>query len=211
MIYFQKFLGFTLLFSFFSMIPEVMASTTATKQVPCSLQNPTDPRDDTTGICTIRYGTLSAAGPGFRDVSWPNGRRTNILLFSATGGSRSASRPNVQIDGSKSVVVNSNCDNETYLLQDQTIMKIEFNQCRSQQSGSDAVRTYWAGRLRITGSVQHVCNVLLPRGPGIGKKHDYPDEASLWNDLGCSGLYCDLEEVDCRKSLRPQWAKPDVY
>jgi hypothetical protein len=63
--------------------------------------------------------------------------------------------------------------------------------------------------LKITGNRQHVCNVLLPRGPGIGGSFFYPSEESLWKGLRCKELYCDLSDVKCRISLRSQWSKPD--
>jgi Caspase domain len=71
------------------------------------------------------------------------------------------------------------------------------------------VKTYVAGALKITGNRQHVCNVLLPRGPGIGGSFSYPDEEAIWKDLRCKELYCDLSKSTCRTSLKPQWAKPD--
>ena len=63
--------------------------------------------------------------------------------------------------------------------------------------------------LKITGNRRHVCNVLLPRGPGIGGTFFYPSEESLWKGLRCKELYCDLSDVKCRISLRSQWSKPD--
>lgn len=63
--------------------------------------------------------------------------------------------------------------------------------------------------LRITGNRQHVCNVLLPRGPGIGGSFFYPSEAAMWKTMRCEELYCNLTDVTCRISLRSQWAKPD--
>jgi hypothetical protein len=63
--------------------------------------------------------------------------------------------------------------------------------------------------LKITGNRKHTCNVLLPRGPGIGGSFFYPSEASLWQELRCPELYCNLNDVNSRISLRSQWAKPN--
>jgi hypothetical protein len=68
---------------------------------------------------------------------------------------------------------------------------------------------YEVGALKITGTRQHVCNVLLPRGPGIGGSFSYPEEEGLWTHLRCQELYCDLSQSTCRTSLKPQWTKPD--
>lgn len=75
---------------------------------------------------------------------------------------------------------------------------------------NDEIQTYTAGVLKITGTRQHACNVLLPRGPGIGSDFFYGDEAALWQKLQCQELYCNLDNPRCRTSLKPQWAKPDV-
>lgn len=75
---------------------------------------------------------------------------------------------------------------------------------------SEEIQTYTAGVLKITGTRQHACNVLLPRGPGIGSDFFYGDEAALWQQLQCQELYCNLDNPRCRTSLKPQWAKPDV-
>lgn len=75
---------------------------------------------------------------------------------------------------------------------------------------NDEIQTYTAGVLKITGTRQHACNVLLPRGPGIGSDFFYGDEAALWQQLQCQELYCNLDNPRCRTSLKPQWAKPDV-
>lgn len=77
-------------------------------------------------------------------------------------------------------------------------------------SNNDEIQTYTAGVLKITGTRQHACNVLLPRGPGIGSDFFYSDEAALWQQLQCQELYCNLDNPRCRISLKPQWAKPDV-
>lgn len=77
-------------------------------------------------------------------------------------------------------------------------------------SSNDEIQTYTAGVLKITGTRQHACNVLLPRGPGIGSDFFYGDEAALWQQLQCQEFYCNLDNPRCRTSLKPQWAKPDV-
>lgn len=77
------------------------------------------------------------------------------------------------------------------------------------QVASSESRTYTAGNLTITGDTQHVCNLLLPRGPGIGSPFFYPEEEALWQELECATLYCDLSDVGCRTSLKSQWAFPD--
>ncbi|XHX77078.1 MAG: caspase domain-containing protein [Stenomitos frigidus ULC029] len=71
------------------------------------------------------------------------------------------------------------------------------------------VKTYTAGALKITGNRQHTCDVLLPRGPGIGGSFSYPDEEAIWKNLRCQELYCDLSGAGCRTSLKSQWAEPD--
>lgn len=77
------------------------------------------------------------------------------------------------------------------------------------ENNNNEVRTYTVGGLTITGDRQHVCNVLLPRGPGIGGSFFYSDENALWKDLQCEKLYCDLSNASCRTSLKSQWAHPD--
>lgn len=86
-----------------------------------------------------------------------------------------------------------------------------FNRSPSPNNATtdNAVKTYTADALTITGNRQHVCNVLLPRGPGIGGSFFYPGEETLWKDLRCEELYCNLSDANCRTSLKPQWAKPD--
>lgn len=74
---------------------------------------------------------------------------------------------------------------------------------------SDPVYTYTVGALEITGDRTHVCNVLLPRGPGIGGDFFYPEEANLWASLNCPELYCNLADGVCRDSLKSVWADPD--
>jgi len=73
----------------------------------------------------------------------------------------------------------------------------------------DEVITYDADGVIITGNRQHVCNVLLPRGPGIGGEFFSGAEKALWEGLQCENLYCDLSDSSCRTSLRSQWANPD--
>ncbi len=83
------------------------------------------------------------------------------------------------------------------------------NKVNNENHSDDKVTTYTAGALSITGNRQHVCNVLLPRGPGIGGSFFYPEEEKLWQELQCKSLYCDLNDPNCRSSLKSQWVKPD--
>jgi hypothetical protein len=110
---------------------------------------------------------------------------------------------------------NNKCINPGLLIAGRSIaasiifgLSLNFN---FSSSNANEVKTYTAGVLRITGNRQHVCNVLLPRGPGIGGSFFYPEEKALWENLRCQDLYCNLSDVNCRTSLRSQWANPDRY
>lgn len=79
----------------------------------------------------------------------------------------------------------------------------------NESSNNNEVKTYTIGELTITGDRQHVCNVLLPRGPGLGRTFSDASEEALWKSLECENLYCNLSDANCRASLSSQGANPD--
>ncbi|MEM7726490.1 MAG: serine/threonine-protein kinase [Cyanobacteria bacterium P01_A01_bin.45] len=117
---------------------------------------------------------------------------------------------------SKSVEANQQPNNSSDSSNSQTV---ETNQQPDNSSNfsnsktveaNNQIKTYQVGVLKITGNREHACNVLLPRGPGIGSDFFYSDEKQLWKDLECEHVYsCELSDANCRLSLKPMWAKPD--
>ena len=117
------------------------------------------------------------------------------LLSSLEGSSY---MPSIAIGGGGKIIANTNRLSNTTVIQ---VFDLSAVISTTQSKPVEDISQYQsAGDSR-----KQKCNLLLPRGPGIGGQFYYLREKQAWDDLNCAELYCDLSSVECRKALRPIW------